>query len=67
MDIATILNLIGQGVVLIPKFQQLWSDIRADYSQTDQAAVDAALEAIRAKDAADTAQADVDLDAASKK
>ncbi len=67
MDINTIIQLLLQGVVLIPQFEQLWTTIKADFSSTDQATVDAALAAIKAKDAADTAQAVADLDDAAKK
>lgn len=67
MDAATIITLIEQGVVLIPKFIQLWSNIKGTFSSSDMAAVDAALKAAIMQDAADTAQADIDLDAAAKR
>jgi hypothetical protein len=66
MNAATIIALIEQGVILIPKFVQLWSNIRGSFSASDMAAIDAALETAKTRDASDTAQADIDLDAASK-
>lgn len=66
MNAATIVTLIEQGVIIIPKFLQLWSNIRGSFSSSDMVAVDAALEVAKKQDAIDTAQADKDLDEASK-
>ena len=67
MDIATIVSLIEQGVVLIPEFTSFWNTIKADFSAADQATIDAALKTAAAQDAADTAQADKDLTDAAKR
>jgi hypothetical protein len=67
MSAATIITLIEEGVILIPKFLNLWSNIKGSFSASDMAAVDAALEKAKQQDAADTAQADTDLDAAGKR
>lgn len=67
MDIATIVSLIEQGLILIPKFEELWAEISTTFSSTDKATVDAALAKAKARDAADTAQADIDLDEAEKR
>lgn len=67
MDAATIINLIEQGVILLPKFAALWANVKDTFSSSDAAAIDAALQAAIAQDAADTAQADADLDAAAKR
>ena len=64
MDPATIITLIEQGLIVIPKFIALWGSIKDTFSSTDAAAVEAALQAAKAQDAADTAQADDDLAAA---
>lgn len=66
-DATTIIQLIEQGVVLIPKFAQLWANIKGTFSTDDAAAVDAALQAAILQDAKDTAQADIDLAAAAKR
>lgn len=67
LSAGTIITLIEEGVILIPKFLKLWSNIKGSFSSDDMAAVDAALEAAKQQDAADTAQADKDLDAAAKR
>lgn len=61
MTVALLVQLIEQGIVLIPQFTALWNDVRGTYSSEDQAAVDAALAKARAADDADTKQADQDL------
>lgn len=58
----TIVALINAGVVLIPKFMEMYDEISATFSTDDKAAVDAALAKARARDAADTTKADKDLD-----
>ena len=67
MDPVTIISLIEEGVILIPKFLTLWGSIKGSFSSSDAAAVDAALQAAIAQDAADTAQADQDLSDAAKR
>jgi hypothetical protein len=64
---ATIIALIQEGVVLLPKLQELLGTIRGSFSSTDMAAIDAALAAAIKQDEIDTAQADADLDAAAKR
>lgn len=66
-DIPTILNLISQGALVIPKFVQLWNGVKDTFNSTDAAKVDAALRAAITQDALDTAQALLDLDAAAKR
>lgn len=61
MDIATIIKLIEEGVILVPKFIQLWMGVKATFSTDDVNAVNAALVAAINQDAIDTAQADKDL------
>lgn len=66
LSAATIITLIEEGVVIIPKFLQLWNNVKGSFSTADTASIDAALAAAIKQDAIDTAQADKDLDAASK-
>lgn len=66
MSAATIIAMIQQGLVLLPQFVTWYGTIKADFSSDDQAQIDAALAAAQAQDAKDTAQADADLDVASK-
>lgn len=61
MTVALLVQLIEQGIVLIPQFASLWNEVKGTYSSEDQAAVDAALAKARAADDADTKQADQDL------
>lgn len=67
MDVGTIITLIEQGVVLIPKFIALWANVKSTFSSDDAALIDAALQAAILQDAKDTAQADIDLAAAAKR
>lgn len=61
MTVTLIVQLIEQGIVLLPQFVSLWNSVKDSFSSDDQATIDAALAAALAKDAADTAQADIDL------
>jgi hypothetical protein len=67
MTTAILIQMIEQGLVLVPQFMTFWETIRTDFSSTDQTAIDAALKAAQDKDAADTAQEKLDAAAAGGK
>jgi hypothetical protein len=67
MTVALIVQMIEQGMVLVPQFITLWNSVKGTFSSTDQATIDAALAAAQAKDAADTAQEKLDAAAAGGK
>lgn len=66
MDVATILALINAFPQAITEIGNLWGVIKGEFSSEDQATIDAALATAQSQDAADTAAADVALQAAAK-
>lgn len=67
MNTTLLVQMIEEGIILVPKFIDLWNIVKDTFSSTDQAVIDAALAKAIAQDAADTALADVELDAAAQR
>lgn len=61
-----ILELLAQAPSAITEITALYNAVKGTISATDQATIDKALADAQAADAAATAQADSDLDAASR-
>jgi hypothetical protein len=63
---AIILQLLSEAPQAYAQIKALYEALKADISETDQAKIDQALADAQKSDDAATAQADADLDAASK-